>query len=79
MSSQEARNTAAGMVRDALARLVGLECVQDLRHFANTKEAAAPLLDFAENALTYFEHHYDFPQQGTEPSAGERHRKGDAQ
>ena len=79
MSRQEARNTAAGMVRDALARLVELECVQDLRHFTNTKDAAAPLLDFAEQALIYFEHHYDFPQEPEPAAVEERHRKGDAQ
>jgi hypothetical protein len=62
MSKQEARNTAAGMVRDALEQLTKWERVQDLRHFDNTKEEAARLLDLAEAALLYFEHHYDFPQ-----------------
>ena len=60
MDKQEARNTAAGMVRDALARLVELECVQNLRHFSNTKEEATRWLDFATSALCYFEYHYNF-------------------
>lgn len=50
------------MVRDALEQLTKWERVQDLRHFDNTKEEAARLLDLAEAALLYFEHHYDFPQ-----------------
>ena len=62
MSKQEARNTAAGMVRDALEQLTKWERVQDLRRFDNTKEEAARLLDLAEAALSYFEQHYDFPQ-----------------
>lgn len=65
MSKQEARNTAAGMVRDALEQLTKWERVQDLRRFDNTKEEAARLLDMAEAALSYFEHHYDFPQGET--------------
>lgn len=64
-NKQEARNTAAGMVRDALQQLVNFEAVQDLRHFENTKAEAARLLDFAAAALSYFEHHYDFPQGET--------------
>ena len=63
MSTQKARNTAAGMVRDALERLVEWDRVQDLRSFENTKEEATRLLDLAANALSYFEHHYDFPQE----------------
>ena len=63
MNTQKARNTAAGMVRDALERLTEWERVQDLRHFENTKEEAGRLLDFAEVALSYFEAHYDFPQE----------------
>ena len=63
MSTQKARDTAAGMVRDALARLTEWERVQDLRHFDNTKEEATRLLDMAQNALDYFEQHYDFPQE----------------
>ena len=66
MSKQEARNTAAGMVRDALARLTEWEEVQDLRHYSNTDEKATRLLDLAEAALSYFERHYDFPQEDTE-------------
>ena len=62
MSSQHARNTAAGMVRDALQQLVDWERVQDLRRFENTKEEATRLLDLAEAALSYFERHYDFPE-----------------
>ena len=62
MNTQKARNTAAGMVRDALEQLTKWERVQDLRHFDNTKEEATRLLDLAEAALSYFEHHYDFPQ-----------------
>lgn len=58
---QHARNTAAGMVRDALLQLANFEAVQNLRHYENTKEEAARLLDFAEAALSYFEQHYDFP------------------
>ena len=64
MSKQEARNTAAGMVSDALQQLANFAAVQDLRHFENTKEEAGRLLEFAEAALSYFEHHYDFPQTG---------------
>ena len=64
MSKQEARNTAAGMVRDALEQLANWDRVQDLRSFDNTKEEAARLLDLAEAALSYFEAHYDFPQEG---------------
>lgn len=63
MNTQKARNTAAGMVRDALARLTEWERVQDLRSFSNTKEEATWLLDFAEDALSYFERAYDFPQE----------------
>ena len=59
---QEARNTAAGMVRDALQQLVNFEAVKDLRYFENTKEEATRLLEFAQDALNYFESHYDFPQ-----------------
>ncbi len=66
MSKQEARNTAAGMVRDALQQLANWERVQDLRQFENTKEEAARLLDMAETALNYFEWHYDFPQEDAE-------------
>ena len=62
MSKQKARNTAAGMVRDALEQLTKWERVQDLRHFDNTKDEATRLLDMAEAALLYFEQHYDFPQ-----------------
>lgn len=62
MSTQKGRNTAAGMVRDALERLTEWDRVQDLRHFENTKEEAGRLLDFAEAALSYFKVHYDFPQ-----------------
>ena len=65
-NKQEARNTAAGMVRDALARLVEWEAVQDLRHYSNTDEKATRLLDLAEAALSYFERHYDFPQEDAE-------------
>ena len=61
-NKQKGRNTAAGMVRDALQQLVNFEAVQDLRYFENTKEKAARLLDLAEAALSYFEHHYDFPE-----------------
>ena len=64
MSKQEARNTAAGMVRDALVRLTEWDRVQDLRQFENTKEEAARLLDMAQDALAYFEAHYDFPEDG---------------
>ena len=63
MSKQKARNTAAGMVRDALEQLTKWERVQDLRHFNNTKEEATRLLDMAQNALDYFKQHYDFPQE----------------
>ncbi|MBQ2632010.1 MAG: hypothetical protein IJG13_20225 [Kiritimatiellae bacterium] len=63
---QEARNTAAGMVRDALEQLTKWDRVQDLRRFDNTKEEATRLLDLAEAALLYFERHYDFPQTETE-------------
>lgn len=63
MATQHGRNTAAGMVRDALARLVEWDRVQDLRHATNTKEEGNRLLDFAEDALAYFERHYDFPQE----------------
>lgn len=63
MRTQKARNTAAGMVCDALTQLVKWGRVQDLRSFSNTKEEAARLLDFAECALSYFEQHYDFPQE----------------
>jgi hypothetical protein len=63
MNKQKARNTAAGMVRDALTQLVKWDRVQDLRSFDNTKEEATRLLDFAEAALSYFEQHYDFPQE----------------
>ena len=63
MNRQNARNTAAGMVRDALKQLTKWERVQDLRHFYNTKEEATRLLDLAEAALLYFEAHYDFPQE----------------
>ena len=59
---QKARNTAAGMVRDALEQLTKWERVQDLRHFDNTKDEATRLLDLAEAALSYFEQHYDFPE-----------------
>lgn len=62
MNTQKARNTAAGMVRDALEQLTKWERVQDLRHFNNTKDEATRLLDLAEGALSYFEHHYDFPE-----------------
>lgn len=79
MSKQEARNTAAGMVRDALARLTEWERVQDLRRFDNTKDEATRLLDLAETALSYFEQHYDFPQEPEPAAEKERHRKGDAQ
>ena len=72
MSKQEARNTAAGMVRDALEQLTKWERVQDLRHFDNTKEEATRLLDLAEAALSYFEHHYDFPQGETVDAAAVR-------
>lgn len=64
MNRQNARNTAAGMVRDALERLTEWSAVQDLRHFSNTGEKATRLLNFAETALAYFEAHYDFPQDG---------------
>lgn len=70
MSKQEARNTAAGMVRDALQQLANWDRVQDLRHYDNTKEEAARLLDMAQDALNYFERHYDFPQEGA-PQANE--------
>ena len=63
---QEARNTAAGMVRDALEQLTKWDRVQDLRRFDNTKEEATRLLDLAEAALLYFERHYDFPQEDAE-------------
>lgn len=63
MNTQKARNTAAGMMRDALEQLTKWDRVQDLRHFENTKEEAGRLLDFAEAALSYFEAHYDFPQE----------------
>lgn len=63
MNTQKARNTAAGMVRDALTQLVKWDRVQDLRSFSNTKEEATRLLDFAECALSYFEKAYDFPQE----------------
>lgn len=65
MNTQKARNTAAGMVRDALTQLVKWDRVQDLRSFSNTKEEATRLLDFAECALSYFERAYDFPQEET--------------
>ena len=64
-NKQKARNTAAGMVRDALQQLANFEAVQNLRYFENTKEEAARLLDFAEAALSYFEQHYDFPEGET--------------
>ena len=63
MNKQKARNTAAGMVRDALERLTKWEWVQNLRHATNTKEEANRLLDFADAALSYFENCYDFPQE----------------
>ena len=63
MNKQKARNTAAGRVRDALEQLTKWERVQDLRRFDNTKEEATRLLDMAQDALSYFEHHYDFPQE----------------
>ena len=72
MNTQKARNTAVGMVRDALQKLVDFAAVQDLRHFENTKEEAGRLLEFAENALSYFEHHYDFPQGETVNAAAVR-------
>lgn len=62
MNRQKARNTAAGMVRDALERLTEWERVQGLRHFDDTKEEATRLLDMAQDALSYFDVHYDFPQ-----------------
>lgn len=63
MTTQERNNTAAGMVRDALERLLALESVQNLRHFEDTKDEATHWLDFAENALAYFAHHYDFGKE----------------
>ena len=62
MNTQKARNTAAGMVRDALVQLTKYGQVQDLRYFSNTKDEATRLLDMAEAALSYFEEHYDFPE-----------------
>lgn len=62
MNTQKARNTAAGMVRDALEQLTKWDRVQDLRNFDNTKDEAARLLDMAEAALSYFDEHYDFPE-----------------
>ena len=62
MNKQEARNTAAGMVCDALEQLTKWDRVQDLRRFSDTKEEATRLLDLAEAALLYFESHYDFPE-----------------
>ena len=70
MNAQKVRNTAAGMVRDALEQLTKWEQVQDLRRFDNTKQEAMRLLDLAEAALSYFEHHYDFPQEPA-PQASE--------
>lgn len=70
MNTQKTRNTAAGMVRDALMKIVEWDKVQDLRSFADTEEEATRLLDFAEAALSYFSAHYDFPQE-------EAHRKLD--
>ena len=63
MTTQERNNTAAGMVRDALERIVALESVQSLRHYENTKDEVAHWLDFAETALGYFAHHYDFGKE----------------
>lgn len=62
-NKQEINNRAAGMVRDALEQLAGWERLQDLRHFSNTSEEAARLLDFARDALDYFEAHYKFNQE----------------
>lgn len=63
MNRQESRNTAAGMVRDALEQLARWEWVQNLRYATNTAEEATRLLELAENALDYFERHYDFPEE----------------
>ena len=62
-NKQEINNRAAGMVRDALEQLAGWERVQDLRHFTNTADEAARLLDFARDALDYFKAHYNFNQE----------------
>jgi len=56
----EINDTAAGMLRDALERLVALDAVQNLRHYTNTSEEATPCLDFARDALDYFAAHYRF-------------------
>ena len=63
MSTQEARNTAAGMVRDALERLVNMDCIQDLRRTYDGPEEVEHWLDYADDALIYFGEHYDFPQE----------------
>lgn len=63
-NQQEINNRAAGMVRDALEQLAGWERAQDLRHFTNTADEAARLLDFARDALDYFETHYNFGKEG---------------
>ena len=62
MNKQKARNTAAGMVRDALEQLTKWEWVQNLRYATNTEEEATRLLDMAQDALLYFKRHYDFPE-----------------
>lgn len=63
MTKQERNNTAAGMVRDALERLLALESVQRLRDYENTKDEAAHWLDLAHDALDYFTQHYDFGKE----------------
>ena len=57
---QERNDAAAGMVRDALERLVSLESVQNLRRYENTREEATHWLDLAQNALDYFADTYKF-------------------
>lgn len=63
MTTQERNNTAAGMVRDALERLLALESVQNLRHYTNTSEESAHWLDLSQDALDYFAQHYDFGKE----------------
>ncbi len=55
-----ANHTAAGMVRDALSCLVENGWVQNLRNATNVRDEITPLLDFAQNALSYFENCYSF-------------------
>ena len=72
MTTQERNNTAAGMVRDALERLLALESVQNLRHYENTKDEAAHWLDLAQDALDYFAQHYDFESADAMADADKR-------